>query len=133
MSGRPSTATARAALSEARRQRAEHLVALANGILTPHDVVDAATADSGRALRRISLRQLHLSCEGWGERRTSRLLSDLAARIGLPARDVERETIAWLLDPRAGGRRYLAWLDVQQAKTKGPWAGFPFSPGEGLQ
>lgn len=124
----PSADTARAALSEARRMRSEYLVAVTTGLLTVRDVVDAAALDSGRPLRRILLRQLHLSQEGWGDARTSRLLSGLGARIDLRDGEVGDWTIAWLLDPRAGGRRYLAWLDVQQEKTVEPWTGFPFAP-----
>lgn len=123
----PSVVSARAALSDARRQRAEYLIALSEGLLEPRDVVDAAALDAGRPLRKITLRQLHLSQEGWGERRTQRLLSAVAARIGLSEEHVKGKTVAWLIDPRSGGRRYLAWLDAQQEKDGAPWAGFPFT------
>lgn len=126
----PPIESARAALSQARLMRAEYLIALAEGLITVQDVIDAALNDDGRPLRRISLRQLLLSQPGWGERRTTRLLSVLAGRMGSTDRPKDM-TIAWLLDPRCGGRRYLAWLDVQQAKNSAPWPGFPFAPRKG--
>lgn len=124
--------TARTALVDARRLRAEYLVAVATGLVTVHDVVRASATETGKPLRRISLRQLHLSSEGWGERRTARLMSALAERIG-GSETPHDKTIAWLIDPRSGGRRYLAWIDVQRSKNSAPWAGFPFTLGGGQQ
>lgn len=124
----PPITDAREALATARRRRAEQLVALAEGRVTPLEVVHAAATEAGRPLRRISLKQLHLTQHGWGERRTSRLLVGLAARLGLHPDQVADKQISWLIDPRAGGRRYLAWLDVQHPKASGPWTGFPYAP-----
>lgn len=122
----PSIDKARAALNTARRQRAEYLVAITDGLVTVLDVIEAAAADSGRALRRISLRQLLLSQPGWGERRTNRILSALAARMG--ANDDPKDmTIAWLIDPRSGGRRFLAWLDVLGVISGEPRKAFPYT------
>lgn len=122
----PPIENARDALSAARRLRSEHLVALAEGTVTISDVVDTAITEDGAPLRRISLRQLHLSQAGWGERRTARLLSAIADRLG--STDHPRDmTVAWLIDPRSGGRRYLIWLDAQQAKDNKPWTGFPLA------
>lgn len=126
----PPIENARQALSAARLMRSEYLIALVEGLVTVEDVIEAAMADSGKPLRRISLRQLLLSQPGWGERRTNRLLSVLADRLGAAERPKDM-TVAWLIDPRSGGRRYLAWLDVQQAKNSVPWAGFPFAPRKG--
>lgn len=124
---RPDMHDARVVLAAARRQRAEYLVSLAEGLLTPLDLVEAATSDSGRALRKIGLRQMHLNCQGWGRRRTDRLLAGLASRLDLDPAGVQEKQVAWLIDPRSGGRRFLAWLDVQHEKTEGPWSGFPMS------
>lgn len=123
--GRQSITTARAALSQARRYRAEHLVAVAEGLLSPLDVITQAGTENGRPLRRITLRQLLLSQPGWGQRRTDRFLSALAARLGVTS-PVEEPTIAWLIDPRAGGRRMLVWLDVTQKKNT-VWRGAPLA------
>lgn len=121
----PSIDKARQALARARLLRGEYLVALASDLITAHDVVQAAMTDEGKPLRRISLRQLHLSSPGWGERRTKRLLSALSERLGASEKTQDM-TIAWLIDPRSGGRRYLAWLDAQQPKAHAPWPGFPY-------
>lgn len=128
----PSLERARTALSQARLVRAEYLVALAEGLIDVSDVLEFAATEAGKPLRRISLRQLLLSQPGWGDRRTKHALSLLTDRLGAPI-NMKEMTIAWLLDPRAGGRRYMAWLDVRQPKDEAPWPGFPFTAGEGVQ
>lgn len=123
----PSLDKAHSALSAARLMRAEYLVALTEGVITMQDIIEASLNEIGKPLRRISLRQLLLSQPGWGQRRASRFLRAVAERLEV-ACDPREMTIAWLTDPRAGGRRYLAWLDVTQPKNGSPWAGFPFTP-----
>lgn len=126
----PSIEVAREALSAARRTRAEYLIALTEGLIDISDLLAFAVTEDGAPLRRISLRQLLLSQPGWGERRTARVLSALSDRLGTAERPKDM-TIAWLIDPRSGGRRYLAWLDVRQAKSSAPWPGFPFATRKG--
>ncbi|MGL5827739.1 MAG: hypothetical protein ACRCYU_23465 [Nocardioides sp.] len=125
-SPQPDVVRAREALATARATRAEYLVALAEGLLTPTDVLEAAAREEGKPLRRILVQQLHMSCKGVGPGTTKRLMAELAARVpGCPP--AHRVTVAWLLDPRAGGRRFLAWLDIQQPKSAPPWPGFPLA------
>jgi hypothetical protein len=109
--------------------RAEYLVALAEGLLTINDVIDAASTAEGIPLRRISLRQLLTTQPGWGERRAAKVLSVVCSNMDVS--DVKGDlTIGWLIDPRAGYRRWLSWLDAHQAKIEGPWAGFPRNKGD---
>lgn len=119
-------ARARAHLDEARLQRSRHLIAITEGDLTALDVVGAACAEEGKPLRRISLRQLLLAQPRVGEQRARRHLSVVAAILGTNE-DLGTKSIAWLIDPRSGGRRLLAWLDAQQPRHE-LWPGFPFAP-----
>lgn len=124
----PSLHEARVALATARRYRAEWLISVAEGLLTPLDVITRAATEEGKPLRKISLRQLLLAQPGHGDKRASDALEALAARCELPAgTDLNDLTIAWLLDPRAAGKRVLSWLDVHHPKTQ-PWPGFPYAP-----
>ena len=128
----PSIENAREHLATARRVRAEYLVSVSEGLITPLDVIEQAATREGRALRKVSLRQLMLSVPGWGPSRVNRLLSVLGARIS-STEHVGDKTIAWLIDPRSGGRRFLSYLDVNQTKVS-PWPGFPFTnPQDGVR
>lgn len=123
-----SLARAREALGQASGVRAEHLLAITEGTLTVLDVIEAACTGPGRPLRRIGLRQLCLAQQGWGIRRTDALLSTLAERAGDEGalRDLD---IAWLIDPRYYGRRFLLWADLlRPRRTAPPWPGFPYAP-----
>lgn len=126
----PSLSTARAALVDARRYRAEWLVAVAQGLTGPLDLVVQAATEEGEPLRTISLQQLLLSVPGWGHLRSAQVLRDLAGVLDVDCAVVGRHTVGWLLDPRAGGRRVLAWLDAHQ-RPRAPWPGFPFASARG--
>jgi len=110
--------------------RAEHTQSVAMGLLTIHDVIEAAGRPGGRPLLRISINQLLLAQPGWGTARTRTVLDRL--RLMTETRSakekVARLDIAWLVDPRARGTRLVAFLDVTCQPTGAPWPGFPFRP-----
>lgn len=123
----PRVEVAQAAAAAARRVRAEWLLAVAGGLVTPTDVLRAATGQDGGPLLRLRLSQLLRAQDGWGTARVRRVvdrIAELAAASVPPA----RMTVGWLLDPRAGGRRWLMWCEVMHTtRTVEPWPGFPFT------
>ena len=119
--------TQRRALSAARLTRAEQLVAIAKGLLTPEDVVDTARRADWVALRSLSLQQLVLSVPEAGPRRWREVRDRLLGVLGAKLSDKDL-TVGWLLDPRAGGRRYLAFIDAMRPRREPPWPGFPWEP-----
>jgi hypothetical protein len=135
--------TARRAGDAARRHRAEHLLAVADGSLTPLEVIERAAAYGHRALRRITLRRLLTAQPGVGEATADRMLTRMLTclRGGAPTRtdrdSMVKLTIAWLLDTRTGGRRWAAFTDAlrRTRQVNAPWPGFPYAPppGEGMR
>ncbi|KQP63014.1 hypothetical protein [Nocardioides sp. Leaf285] len=119
-------ARARASLQAARLQRSEYLISLAEGLLTPLDLITAACEPSGRPLRRITLRQLVLAQPRVGKTRADAYLAALAERLSI-SENLASRNVAWLIDPRSGGRRIQAWLDVAHPREI-PWPGFPLAP-----
>jgi hypothetical protein len=124
----PSLEAANTARTVANKKRAQQLIAITEEQLTVHDVIRSAATEVDRSLLRITLRQLLLAQPGWGEQKTTGALKKLASIIGQPAPPLRKLTIAWLLDPRAGGRRFMAFCDTFSTKTSPPWPGFPFTP-----
>jgi len=120
-----SLALANATKKEASRIRAEQLLSLQSGLTTIPDLILAASSEDSRALRRITLRQLLISQEGWGEARVHSVLSRTSSLLGLDP--TSRLTVAWLIDARAGGRRLRAFADARSARVT-PWTGFPYAP-----
>ena len=122
----PTLETANIARASARRYRAEWLISITEGLVNPFELIEQAATDLGRPLRKLSLRQVLLAQPGWGKVMTAPRLEML--RNTLKASSDERLTVGWLIDFRAGGRRYLTFLDVFTAtKTQSPWPGFPFA------
>lgn len=109
----------------ANRFRAEWLLMLADGMFTPADLLREAGTDAGRPLLKLSLSQVLLSLPGWGRKRCDSILKHVLSVTGVKI-EQRHVTVGWLLDPRAGGRRYQAWLDAMQTKEGPPWAGFPY-------
>ena len=126
----PDRAVAMGALAAARRTRARWLVAIAEGKTTPTRLLHHATTEAGKPLLSVSLRQILSSQPGWGAKRTDEAVGRILARLGI--REPSRLTVAWLLDSRAAGARYLAWCDVLHGSHQAPWPGFPFTPGPAL-
>lgn len=124
----PPIAEARVALSDARRYRAEWQLGLTAEDVTPLDLFAHAASEEGKPLRRLTLRQVLLALPGYGPIRTQTVLDALAVRVGVPTGPSTHDlTVAWLLDPRAGGKRFLCWLDATREKMT-PWTGFPATP-----
>ena len=118
--------TQRAALHEARLFRADHLMAVHEGLLEPLDVVDAAHEPAAQALRKIRLDHLFVAAQGTSTREwrliRKRTLGVLC--LDVPDRDL---TIGWVIDPRAGGRRLHALKDALRPRLQMPWRGFPWA------
>lgn len=128
MSARPSLNTANSARAVAERRRSAALIEVASGEASVADVITAAATEAGRPLLRITLRQLLLAQPGWGTERTAKVLSQTLTVLESQNVPMRRLTIAWLLDPRAGGRRLMAFCDSLSTRTEPPWVGFPFMP-----
>jgi hypothetical protein len=120
-----SLALANTAKKASARTRAEWLTSLSMGVISISDLIEAATTEDNRALRRITLRQLLSTQEGWGRAKTSRVLFLTTHLLGLEP--TSRLTVAWLLDARAGGRRVRALADALFDRAQ-PWIGFPYAP-----
>lgn len=125
---RPPLARANQARRAATTYRAEWLVALAEDVVTLPDVLAHAATEEGRPLLRVRLHQLLTTQPGWGEVRAGRVLATLGEFLSEPGCATGR-TLAWLLDPRAGGRRVTAFLEAYFARRRHetPWPGFPYA------
>lgn len=122
---------ANTAKREAARTRSEWIVSLnvegpdGQMLVSIPDLLRQATTEEGRPLRRISLRQLLLTQEGWGRARADRVLSLTTSLLG--HEPTSRLTVAWLIDARAGRRRVHALADALTERVA-PWIGFPYAP-----
>ena len=116
----------RAALDDARRFRAGHLMAVLEGLLEPLDVIDAAHEPTGTALRKIRLKDLILAPEKTPVRTWPLIRSRMLATLELEVPD-RSLTIGWVIDPRAGGRRLYALKDALQPRSDVAWPGFPWA------
>lgn len=111
------------------RVRAAATLSVARGEMTVWDVLQ--DAETSRPHGKITLKQLLLAQEGWGPSRALAALTRTARTVGWDrdTKAVSRLNIDWLLDPRAGGRRILAFADaLMPAKDEPPWPGFPYTP-----
>ena len=116
-------------LNKARRNadrfRAEWLILLNEKMMEPADLLREAARPEAKPLMKLSLRQVLLAQQGWGRRKTDAVIDHVSAVSGARI-DRRKMTVGWLLDPRSGGRRFAAWLDAFEPKTK-PWPGFPYT------
>lgn len=127
---------ARSAAREANRVRAEYLLAVADGTLTPLEVAEVSCQYEYRALRRITLMRLLTAQRGVGKAHATVILAEMMACLkGTRLTDKDRSdlpdlTLAWLIDSRSAGRRWAAFNDaLTRTRTPdAPWPGFPFSP-----
>ena len=138
-------ATAVNALDAARRYRAQWLLALADGAITTLDLLAQAATIEGRPLTRLRLRQVLAAQPGVGEITVRRRLDQIAAECDHPSRPgtpglrtpggYASMTVGWLLDNRARGARFAAWLAAVEVdrRTPAPWPGFPFTDGHGTR
>ena len=93
-----------------------------------HDVINLACTPNGRPLLRITVKQLLLAQPGVGDESVRRVIDKVIAVTGAHDVPVRRITLAWLLDTRAGGRRFMAFCDALGDNAATPWPGFPFTP-----
>jgi hypothetical protein len=125
--GAPTTplAEANTARAAAALMRAEWLVALDAGVVDADGLIDQACVPEGRPLLRLPLRQVLISQPHFGNARAGKTLARMQSILGveMPIRDM---TVAWLLDSRVGGRRFMAWLDATLKNRSEPASGFPY-------
>ena len=120
-----SLAVANSARQEADRQRAEWLVSLDAGVTDVADFFEFACTLEGRPLLRVPLRQVMLAGLGFSEAKTRRALDRIQQLLGVE-KTTRNMTVAWLLDSRTGGKRFMAWLEATQILRSEPWSGFPY-------
>ncbi|GAA4033698.1 hypothetical protein GCM10023063_16870 [Arthrobacter methylotrophus] len=122
----PTLEKANAARRSAAVYRAQWLMLIHDGMVTPGDVLADAAGPEARPLLNLSLRQLLLAQQGWGRTRADNVIDKI---LSVTDAKIERRqvTIGWLLDPRAGGRRFAAWLDAFEPRSALGGAGFPYA------
>jgi len=124
----PPLAQANAARATARRMRGEWLLLLADGVFTAEDLFREAATPQGRPLRRLTLKQVLSAQPDCSEERALKITRKICSTLRLdPAPPTRDLTVAWLLNPAAGGTRLLAYLDALHPRTI-PWPGFPMTP-----
>lgn len=87
-------------------------------------VLEAVAEPENRPLLRLRLRMLLQYQPGWGAVRADQIIDHVLSVTGAKL-DKRLVTVGWLLDPRAGGRRFTAWIDALEPKKDPPWKGFP--------
>lgn len=103
---------ANAMLRAARRARGEALEGLASGVLAPAELLELASGEDGKALRRIPIRTMlrELGCTG---RRCDERMALFRRLAKVDAGRSDRElTIGWLIDRRTNGLRVAALAEV---------------------
>ena len=125
-----SPANAHAAAARARRYRAEWLVAVAQDLVTPLEMVAHAATAEGRALRKVRLVELLGTQPDAGSTTVRKTIGGVLHQLSVHGHrqpPVNRLTIGWVLDPRSNGRRFDALVHALEPRTA-PWPGFPFEP-----
>lgn len=119
----PSSSKATVALSRARVSRAAALTEVAEGKYTAEEMIQrCCDPDEDPALLRITVRELLASQPGWSLRTASNVTNRMAEALG-----EKPKTIAWLIDRRTGGKRWMAYLDATAERAL-PWTGYPWQP-----
>lgn len=119
----PPSTKATVALANARMVRAAALAEVAEGRYTAEEMIArACDPDEDPALLRITLRELLASQQGWSLRTSSNVMRRMTEALG-----EKPKTIAWLVDRRTGGKRWMAYLDAT-AERATPWPGYPWQP-----
>ncbi|MBG0738705.1 hypothetical protein IV500_04640 [Paeniglutamicibacter antarcticus] len=129
MSAAPTLETANEARRGADTYRAQWLMLVHEGMVTPGDVLTDAAGTQARPLLKLTLRQLLLAQPGWGRTRAYAII-DKVLSVADASIDRRQVTIGWLLDPRAGGRRFAAWLDAIDPRKELSAPGFPHAKKE---
>lgn len=114
------------ARATAARFRAEWLHLVHDRMVTPGDVLAEAARPEAKPLLKLSARQLLLAQPGWGRARADAVIERIIT-VSQAKIESRQTTIGWLLDPRAGGRRFAAWLDAFEDREVLPEPGFPYA------
>lgn len=122
----PTLQTANRARVSAARFRAEWLMLVNDRMVLPGDLIAEAARPEAKSLLKLSLRQLLLAQPGWGRTRANTVIDKI---LSVSNANIERRqaTVGWLVDPRAGGRRFAAWLDAFEPRSALGGAGFPYA------
>lgn len=126
------------ALSAAVKMRAEYLLSITIGDITPLDLIRQAARQGGRPLLTLRLNKILIAQQGWGDKKAETAIKEICAvlseNLKTDGKNGHKLTVGWLLDPRAGGRRLMAWVDVVEVRSRKiapPWSGFPFAKNNG--
>ena len=109
----------------ANKARAQWRLKVHTGQLSPVDAIIQIVEEDDRAGMKITLRSLFVDAPGWGRRRTEQLMDRIQEVADSPSTP-RRMTIAWLVNPTSGGRRWEAMLDGVSRGQGKPTQGFPF-------
>lgn len=126
----------RIAAEDARKMKADHMIAVAIGVLTPLDVLESALHATHRPLRTVRLSSLFGPLDKGAPKAAKKshvpwrtLRPRLLSALDLDPRTPDKTlTIGWVHDPRAGGRRWFALRDALRPRDEPPWPGFPWAP-----
>lgn len=127
---RPSLQAANEARREADAERGRALAELSVGASHVADILRRAYLPEDRALRRIPLVRLLSGQEGTSKRQARAVIRQTLSLLEDRDRtepQVDRITVMWVIDARAGGRRIRALADALDPKEQGPWKGFPYA------
>lgn len=122
-------AEARTHLNHARTMRSEWLVSIAHELVTVDELITHAATADGAPLLKLQLRQILSAQPTVGLTTADNIIATMCRFVGLDAALVgTKQTVAWLLDPRCQGTRWLAWCDTRYTKNAtSPWPGFPLT------
>lgn len=121
--------------AKARAEEARHraLLSVSEGLLTVWDVLREAAGPDGKHLLKLRLARVLEAQPGWSRSRADKVVRHAASleSLALPTRrEVSATRVSWVVDARAGARRWLALADaIKVANDPGPaWPGFPYAP-----
>lgn len=119
------------------RARARALLSVTEGMLTVWDVLRESATEAGAYLLPLGLVRVLEAQPDWTKARAyavTRHVAALDGMSGLTRGQLARIRLRWVVDARAGFRRWLTLADgIKVTGPPGPpWPGFPYSPAPSL-